>query len=89
MVKNTLRLIEENKNNNIEVYYSYRGEDDTTNKRREIHEISGPAVIFYIVSLEEALKIVEWIDTTKVFVFKPPYETQDEDQDDLRGAMRE
>ena len=87
VVKNTLRLIEKNKNNNIEI--PYRGEDDTTHK---IHEILGPAVISYIVSkdLEEVLKIVEGIgDTTKIFVFKPPYETQDEDQDDLSGAMRE
>jgi len=82
-VKNALRLIGENKNNNIKI--SYRGEGDT---KHEIYEISGAAVIFYI-DLEEVLKIVEWIDTKKIFVFKPPYETQDKDQDDLRDAKRE
>ncbi|MFP3215428.1 MAG: hypothetical protein RXR32_02680 [Candidatus Micrarchaeota archaeon] len=82
VVENTLRLIEENKNNNIKI--SYRNEGNT----HEIHEISGPAVIFYI-DLEEAVEIVKWVDTTKIFVFGPPYKTQDEDQDDLTGAMRE
>ncbi|MFP3289126.1 MAG: hypothetical protein RXO35_01715 [Candidatus Micrarchaeota archaeon] len=82
VVENTLRLIEENKNNNVKI--SYRDEGNT----HEIHEISGPAVIFYI-DLEEAVKIVKWVDTTKIFVFGPPYKTQDEDQDDLSGAMRE
>jgi len=85
-VKTALRLIGENENNNKEIHYRDKG------GTKHIYKISDAAVIFYI-DLEEVLKIVEWIgdDTTKkIFVFKPPYETQDEDQDDdLRGAKRE
>ena len=71
----------------------YRNENGTRNKVR------GPAVIVYLVSenLEEVFKISEAIkidteDTVKIFVVKPSYNNQDEDdlnQDDLRGAKRE
>jgi hypothetical protein len=63
------------------------------------NEIRGPAVIVYLVSenLGEVFNIFEAIErdtecTAKIFVVKPAYKNQDEDdldQDDLRAAKRE